>query len=74
VHSNRRQRALQEMVHGIVSQCESDIIVVGAGYTGKRKHRKGTRVIPGLKYLVRYLSLHRRLVLFNEYLTSWAPA
>ena len=72
VHSNR-QRALQEMVH-VISQCESDIIVVGAGYTGKRKHRKGTRVIPGLKYLVRYLSLHRRLVLFNEYLTRWAAA
>ncbi len=72
VHSNR-QSALQEMVH-VISQCESDIIVVGAGYTGKRKHRKGTRVIPGLKYLVRYLSLHRRLVLFNEYLTRWAPA
>ncbi len=63
VHSNR-QRALQEMVH-VMSQCESDI-VVGAGHT--------TRVIPGLKYLVRCLSLHRRLVLFDEYLTRWAAA
>ncbi len=64
VHSNR-QRALQEMVH-VLSQCESDIIVVGAGHT--------TWGIFGLKYLVRYLSLHRRLVLFDEYLTRWAAA
>ena len=42
--------------------------------SGQRRVRKGTRVIPGVKFLVRYLSQHRRCVLFNEYFTRYAYA
>ena len=68
--ARKQARTMDTIVH-MVAPNEDQIISFGSAYVGQKQSKKGTSYGPApVKKVKRYLALHRKVVLCNEYLTS----